>query len=179
MRKKSEIVEIFKLCCTGLYYCTILVLYNIQHEIQVCCIFSETFNRFSLPTIVIVSLPQSGSEVLRHVFENSSDFLYLPHQDASIPIAGDDPMKYDPCYWFDNSAFAAPAGWFRTTSTEPLLFLNNHPTNPRIEILRRKFRGSGKSARFVLDLSSGFWNTKVSRTRIRFMGLSLHCYNRL
>ena len=76
-------------------------------------------------------------------------------------MAENDPSAYDPCYWPQSDVFAIPAGWFRALSTEPLLFLNNHPSNPKIEMIRRQFRENGKGSRFALSLTSGFWNTKV------------------
>ena len=126
------------------------------------CFNSEMRDKFSTPTVVIVALPQSGSELLQYVFKNATDFLFLPFEHATIPIGEKYNAKvYDPCYWPQSSQFLTTQGWFKTLSVEPLLFLNNHPTNPSIEKARRKFRKLGKNGCFVLDLSSGFWNSKV------------------
>ena len=111
---------------------------------------------------MIVSLPHSGAEILQNIFENSTDFLYLPFDALSIPIGGNDQTQYDACYWPRSELFAIATGWFRTLSTEPLLFLNNHPTNSKIEKIRRKFRENEKGSRFALSFTSGFWNSKVS-----------------
>ena len=60
--------------------------------------------------------------------------------------------------------FMKTAGWFQSMKLEPALLLNNiFQSNEDIPKIQQRFRSLKRSGTFVLNLFSGFWNTKVSR----------------
>ncbi|XP_002130087.2 dermatan-sulfate epimerase-like protein [Ciona intestinalis] len=116
------------------------------------------------PMVVIASLPGFGAEFMEPMFANSSDFLYFTTDDVPPEVSGDDSSRYDACYWPPNfQGHPGTAGWFASTHTEPLLFLNNlQDPNPHMKHLQKKFRQLNKSPRFAINLLSGYWNTKLA-----------------
>ncbi|XP_055769436.1 dermatan-sulfate epimerase-like protein [Salvelinus fontinalis] len=85
-----------------------------------------------LPTVVVTSLPGSGAEVLKPLFYNSSDFVYLqvPTEHLVIP---DTEFNFDPlvdaCVWSrldaERGHYKAIQGWFHSLVSNPRLHLQN------------------------------------------------------
>ncbi|XP_076838176.1 dermatan-sulfate epimerase-like protein [Brachyhypopomus gauderio] len=85
-----------------------------------------------LPFIVITSLPGSGAEVLQHLFDNTSDFVYLtiPSPYLRVPQAAFVPDSLvDACDWGRGDAragrFLAVQGWFHSLLHSVRLHLQN------------------------------------------------------
>ncbi|XP_018613002.2 dermatan-sulfate epimerase-like protein [Scleropages formosus] len=85
-----------------------------------------------LPTVVITTLPGSGAEILKHLFYNSSDFVYirLPTEHLDIPETEFEfDSLVDACEWSKNDArdghFKVIQGWFHSLVQSTKLHLQN------------------------------------------------------
>ncbi|KAL1006938.1 hypothetical protein UPYG_G00079250 [Umbra pygmaea] len=89
-------------------------------------------HRFSLPTVVITTLPGSGSEMLKHLFDNSSDFIYIrvPTEHVDIPETEFEFDSFvDACEWSRSDAlhgrFKLIQGWLHSLIHNTKLHLQN------------------------------------------------------
>ncbi|XP_064187036.1 dermatan-sulfate epimerase-like protein [Anguilla rostrata] len=87
---------------------------------------------FPLPTVVITTLPGSGSEILKHLFYNSSDFLYIrvPTEHLDIPETEFEfDSLVDACVWTKSDAqrgrFKVIQGWFHSLVYNTRMHLQN------------------------------------------------------
>lgn len=85
-----------------------------------------------LPFIIMTSLPGSGAEILQHLFDNSTDFVYLriPSAYLHMPEAKFMPDSLvDACEWSRTDAqsgkFMAIQGWFQSMLHSTRLHLQN------------------------------------------------------
>ncbi|KAM9332645.1 dermatan-sulfate epimerase-like protein [Pholidichthys leucotaenia] len=88
--------------------------------------------RLPLPTVVITTLPGSGSEILKHLFYNSSDFVYIrvPTEHVDIPETEFEfDSLVDPCEWSGLDAtrgrFKVIQGWLHSLVHNTKLHLQN------------------------------------------------------
>ncbi|XP_072114333.1 dermatan-sulfate epimerase-like protein [Mobula birostris] len=92
-----------------------------------------------MPPLVITSLPGSGAEILRHLFSDVADFLYvrLPTEQAGVTEAefGLDPLT-DACEWTAADAqqgrYRLAQGWLQSLVHGTKLHLQNLPLHPRV-----------------------------------------------
>uniref|UniRef100_A0A8C9SHV2 Dermatan sulfate epimerase like n=1 Tax=Scleropages formosus TaxID=113540 RepID=A0A8C9SHV2_SCLFO len=99
-----------------------------------------------LPTVVITTLPGSGAEILKHLFYNSSDFLYImvPTEHVDVPETEFDfDSLVDACEWSTLDArqgqFRIIQGWLRSLVYSTRLHLQNiqlHESNKAKHALR-------------------------------------------
>ncbi|KAK6292786.1 hypothetical protein J4Q44_G00362870 [Coregonus suidteri] len=89
-------------------------------------------HRFPLPTVVITTLPGSGSEILKHLFDNSSDFVYIrvPTEHIDIPETEFEfDSLVDACEWTRSDAlrgrFKIIQGWLHSLVHNTKLHLQN------------------------------------------------------
>ncbi|XP_046880242.1 dermatan-sulfate epimerase-like protein [Hypomesus transpacificus] len=89
-------------------------------------------HRFLLPTVVITTLPGSGSDILKHLFHNTSDFLYLriPTEHLDIPETEFEfDSLVDACEWSRSDAvrghFKIIQGWLHSLVHNTKLHLQN------------------------------------------------------
>ncbi|XP_039610280.1 dermatan-sulfate epimerase-like protein [Polypterus senegalus] len=85
-----------------------------------------------LPTVVIVALPGSGAEILKHLFFNTSDFLYMrvPTEHLDIPETEFDLDSFvDACEWsaadVQQGYFKILQGWFHSLVQATKMHLQN------------------------------------------------------
>ncbi|XP_066508661.1 dermatan-sulfate epimerase-like protein [Hoplias malabaricus] len=85
-----------------------------------------------LPFIIITSLPGSGAEILQHLFDNSSDFVYLRIPSAYLPVPETNFVPdslLDACEWSRSDAqsgkFLAIQGWFHSMMHSIRMHLQN------------------------------------------------------
>ncbi|XP_026873946.2 dermatan-sulfate epimerase-like protein [Electrophorus electricus] len=90
--------------------------------------------RFPLPTVVITTLPGSGSDILKHLFYNNSDFVYLrvPTEHLDIPETEFEfDSLVDACEWTRSDAqqgrFKMIQGWLHSLVHNTHLHLQNIP----------------------------------------------------
>ncbi|XP_056155521.1 dermatan-sulfate epimerase-like protein [Lampris incognitus] len=88
--------------------------------------------QFALPTIIITTLPGSGSEILKHLFYNSSDFVYIrvPTEHVDIPETEFEfDSLVDACEWSIADAthgrFKMIQGWLHSLVHNTKLHLQN------------------------------------------------------
>ncbi|XP_068438500.1 dermatan-sulfate epimerase-like protein [Clinocottus analis] len=88
--------------------------------------------RLPLPTVVIATLPGSGSEILKHLFYNSSDFVYIrvPTEHVDIPETEFEfDSLVDACEWSRSDAargrFKIIQGWLHSLVHNTKLHLQN------------------------------------------------------
>ncbi|CAB1419500.1 unnamed protein product [Pleuronectes platessa] len=88
--------------------------------------------RFPLPTVVITTLPGSGSEILKHLFYNNSDFVYIrvPTEHVDIPETEFEfDSLVDACEWSRSDAahgrFKIIQGWLHSLVHNTKLHLQN------------------------------------------------------
>ncbi|XP_053570851.1 dermatan-sulfate epimerase-like protein [Bombina bombina] len=89
-------------------------------------------NSHGLPVVVITSLPGSGAEILKQVFFNSSDFIYLKIPTTFIDIP-DAEFKIDSfvdaCEWSSSDVqdghFKLIQGWLQSLAQDTKLHLQN------------------------------------------------------
>ncbi|KAG9283522.1 dermatan-sulfate epimerase-like protein [Astyanax mexicanus] len=91
-------------------------------------------HRFPLPTVVITTLPGSGSDILKHLFYNNSDFVYLqvPTEHLDIPETEFEfDSLVDACEWTrtdtQNGRFKIIQGWLHSLVHNTHLHLQNIP----------------------------------------------------
>ncbi|MGH0162011.1 UNVERIFIED_CONTAM: hypothetical protein FKN15_042177 [Acipenser sinensis] len=91
---------------------------------------------FYLPTVVITSLPGSGAEILKHLFYNSSDFIYIriPTEHLDIPETEFEFDSFvDACEWTKSDVksgrFKMIQGWFHSIGHNTKLHLQNIQLN--------------------------------------------------
>ncbi|KAK1172114.1 dermatan-sulfate epimerase-like protein [Acipenser oxyrinchus oxyrinchus] len=91
---------------------------------------------FYLPTVVITSLPGSGAEILKHLFYNSSDFIYIriPTEHLDIPETEFEFDSFvDACEWTKSDVksghFKMIQGWFHSIVHNTKLHLQNIQLN--------------------------------------------------
>ncbi|KAJ1190697.1 hypothetical protein NDU88_000019 [Pleurodeles waltl] len=85
-----------------------------------------------LPNVVITSLPGSGADVLKQLFFNSTDFLYIRIPTAYLPIPESE-LKIDPfidaCEWSNSDVqdghFLVMRGWLQSLVQNTKLHLQN------------------------------------------------------
>lgn len=89
-------------------------------------------HRLPLPTVVITTLPGSGSEILKHLFYNSSDFVYIrvPTEHVDIPETEFEfDTLVDACEWSRsdavNARFKIIQGWLHSLVHNTKLHLQN------------------------------------------------------
>ncbi|XP_010786768.1 dermatan-sulfate epimerase-like protein [Notothenia coriiceps] len=89
-------------------------------------------HRLPLPTVVITTLPGSGSEILKHLFYNSSDFVYIrvPTEHLDIPETEFEfDSLVDACEWSRSDAthgrFKIIQGWLHSLVHNTKLHLQN------------------------------------------------------
>ncbi|KAJ8010024.1 hypothetical protein DPEC_G00070670 [Dallia pectoralis] len=89
-------------------------------------------HRFPLPTVVITSLPGSGSEILKYLFDNNSDFVYIrvPTEHVDIPETEFEFDSFvDACEWLRLDAlrgrFKMIQGWLHSLVHNTKLHLQN------------------------------------------------------
>ncbi|XP_071268464.1 LOW QUALITY PROTEIN: dermatan-sulfate epimerase-like protein [Salvelinus alpinus] len=89
-------------------------------------------HRFPLPTVVITNLPGSGSEMHKHLFDNSSDFVYIrvPTEHVDIPETEFEfDSLVDACEWSRLDAlrghFKIIQGWLHSLVHNTKLHLQN------------------------------------------------------
>lgn len=89
-------------------------------------------HRLPLPTVLIVTLPGSGSEILKHLFYNNSDFLYIrvPTEHVDIPETEFEfDSLVDACEWTKSDAvngrFKIIQGWLHSLIHNTKLHLQN------------------------------------------------------
>ncbi|KAJ8279507.1 hypothetical protein COCON_G00065730 [Conger conger] len=96
--------------------------------------------------VVITTLPGSGSEILKHLFYNSSDFVYIrvPTEHLDIPeIEFEFDSVVDACVWTKSDAqegrFKVIQGWFHSLVYNTKLHLQNIqlPESSRIKLNQR------------------------------------------
>ncbi|XP_036378536.1 dermatan-sulfate epimerase-like protein [Megalops cyprinoides] len=87
---------------------------------------------YPLPTVVITTLPGSGAEILKHLFYNSSDFVYIrvPTEHLDIPETEFEfDSLVDACVWSKSDAqhgrFKVIQGWFHSVVYNTKLHLQN------------------------------------------------------
>lgn len=103
-------------------------------------------HHFSLPTVVITTLPGSGSDILKHLFFNNSDFAYLRVPTAHLDIPETEfefDSLADACEWTRSDAqhgqFKMIQGWLHSLVHNTHLHLQNiplHDTNKAKQLLR-------------------------------------------
>eukprot|EP00066_Takifugu_rubripes_P004665 XP_003968169.2 PREDICTED: dermatan-sulfate epimerase-like protein [Takifugu rubripes] len=88
--------------------------------------------RLPLPTVVITTLPGSGSEILQHLFDNSTDFVYVrvPTEHVDIPETEFEfDSLVDACEWSRSDAsqgrFKIIQGWLHSLVHNTKLHLQN------------------------------------------------------
>ncbi|XP_016126885.1 dermatan-sulfate epimerase-like protein [Sinocyclocheilus grahami] len=108
-----------------------------------------------LPIITITSMPGSGAEILQHLFDNSSDFVYLriPSTYLRFPISPFVSLV-DACEWSkadaQNGRFRVIQGWFHSIVHNVKLHLQNiqlHQSNDEAE---NKVKEKGQRKRRML-----------------------------
>ncbi|XP_012713477.2 dermatan-sulfate epimerase-like protein [Fundulus heteroclitus] len=89
-------------------------------------------HRLPLPTVVITALPGSGSEILKHLFYNNSDFVYIrvPTEHVDIPETEFEfDSLVDTCEWSRTDAvhgrFKIIQGWLHSLVHNTKLHLQN------------------------------------------------------
>ncbi|XP_039646241.1 dermatan-sulfate epimerase-like protein [Perca fluviatilis] len=89
-------------------------------------------HRLPLPTVVITTLPGSGSEILKHLFYNNSDFVYIrvPTEHVDIPETEFEfDSVVDACEWSRSDAmrgrFKIIQGWLHSLFHNTKLHLQN------------------------------------------------------
>ncbi|XP_034022744.1 dermatan-sulfate epimerase-like protein [Thalassophryne amazonica] len=89
-------------------------------------------HRLPLPIVVITTLPGSGSEILKHLFDNSSDFVYVrvPTEHVDIPETEFEfDSLVDACEWSRSDAargrFKIIQGWLHSLVHNIKLHLQN------------------------------------------------------
>lgn len=89
---------------------------------------------FPLPTVVITTLPGSGSDILKHLFYNHSDFVYLhvPTEHLDIPETEFEfDSLVDACEWTRGDAQAGKykiiQGWLHSLIHDTRMHLQNIP----------------------------------------------------
>ncbi|XP_044033011.1 dermatan-sulfate epimerase-like protein [Siniperca chuatsi] len=89
-------------------------------------------HQLPLPTVVITTLPGSGSEILKHLFYNSSDFVYIrvPTEHVDIPETEFEfDSLVDACEWSRSDAvrgrFKIIQGWLHSLVHNTKLHLQN------------------------------------------------------
>uniref|UniRef100_A0A8C2CFA3 Dermatan sulfate epimerase like n=1 Tax=Cyprinus carpio TaxID=7962 RepID=A0A8C2CFA3_CYPCA len=97
-------------------------------------------HQFPLPTVVITTMPGSGSDILKHLFYNNTDFVYLriPTEHLDIPETEFEfDTLVDACEWTQSEAqcghFKMIQGWLHSLVHNTHLFLQNipfHDTSP-------------------------------------------------
>ncbi|XP_051538995.1 dermatan-sulfate epimerase-like protein [Myxocyprinus asiaticus] len=87
-----------------------------------------------LPTVVITTLPGSGSDILKHLFYNNTDFVYLriPTEHLDIPETEFEfDSLVDACEWtrteFQQGRFKMIQGWIHSLVHNTHIFLQNIP----------------------------------------------------
>ncbi|XP_064202207.1 dermatan-sulfate epimerase-like protein [Anguilla rostrata] len=87
---------------------------------------------FPLPTVVITTLPGFGAEILKHLFYNTSDFVYLrvPTEHLDVPETEYEfDSLADACEWSKADArggrFRVIQGWFHSLIRNTRLHLQN------------------------------------------------------
>nr|XP_057915534.1 dermatan-sulfate epimerase-like protein [Doryrhamphus excisus] len=85
-----------------------------------------------LPTVLITTLPGSGSDILKHLFYNSTDFVYIrvPTEHMDIPETEFEFDSFvDPCEWSrvdaERGRFKMIQGWLHSLSRNTKLHLQN------------------------------------------------------
>ncbi|KAM8822621.1 dermatan-sulfate epimerase-like protein [Spinachia spinachia] len=93
---------------------------------------SEVDRQIPLPTVVITTLPGSGSEMLKHLFHNSSDFVYIrvPTEHVDVPETEFEfDSLVDACEWTRSDAaqgrFKMIQGWLHSLVYNTKLHLQN------------------------------------------------------
>lgn len=88
--------------------------------------------RLPLPTVFITTLPGSGSEILKHLFDNTSDFVYVrvPTEHVEIPETEFEfDSLVDACEWSRSDAtqgrFKIVQGWLHSLVGDVRLHLQN------------------------------------------------------
>lgn len=88
--------------------------------------------RLPLPTVLITALPGSGSEILKHLFYNNSDFVYIrvPTEHVDIPETEFEfDSLVDACEWSRSDAaqgrFKIIQGWLHSLVHNTKLHLQN------------------------------------------------------
>lgn len=58
-------------------------------------------DNFSFPFVVISQLPSSGSDIMETVFDNLTDYLYIPvgENELTIPVTGKYSNNFDFNHW--------------------------------------------------------------------------------
>lgn len=89
-------------------------------------------NPVVLPDVIITSLPTSGAEILKQLFYNTSDFLYIriPTPYIEIPETEFEIDSFvDPCEWkvsdVQNGNFRLIQGWLQSLVRDTKLHLQN------------------------------------------------------
>ncbi|XP_056307146.1 dermatan-sulfate epimerase-like protein [Danio aesculapii] len=129
-----------------------------------------------LPTVIITTLPGSGSDILKHLFYNNSDFVYLriPTEHLDIPETEFEfDSLVDACEWTRADAqcgrFKMVQGWLQSLVHNTHLFLQSVPLRAGgrpdgdVEYVRelRRHTVDYPNARAVLNLCSGSWALKL------------------
>ncbi|XP_056290559.1 dermatan-sulfate epimerase-like protein [Pseudoliparis swirei] len=88
--------------------------------------------RLPLPTVVVTTLPGSGSEILKHLFYNSSDFVYIrvPTEHVDVPETEFEfDSLVDACEWSRSDAargrFKIIQGWLHSLVRNTKMHLQN------------------------------------------------------
>ncbi|XP_072524930.1 dermatan-sulfate epimerase-like protein [Salminus brasiliensis] len=112
----------------------------------------------ALPFILITSLPGSGAEILKHLFDNSSDFVYLRIPSAYLRVPettfAQDSLV-DACEWSRGDAqsgkFLAVQGWFHSMMHSMRMHLQNIPLSKSSSGAGRKGQGVRTKRRKLLS----------------------------
>lgn len=106
------------------------------------------YERRQLPTVLITTLPGSGSEILKHLFYNSSDFVYIrvPTEHVDVPETEFEfDSLVDTCEWTRTEAvrgrFKMIQGWLHSLVHNTKLHLQN------IQLLEGGGRGERRKKR--------------------------------
>ncbi|XP_063062480.1 dermatan-sulfate epimerase-like protein [Engraulis encrasicolus] len=108
--------------------------------------------RFPLPTVVITTLPGSGSDILKHLFYNNTDFVYLhvPTEHLDIPETEFEfDSLVDACEWSRADAqqgkYKIIQGWLHSLVHDTHLHLQNIPLHETARPKLSARSGSGST----------------------------------
>ncbi|XP_077480959.1 dermatan-sulfate epimerase-like protein [Stigmatopora argus] len=145
-----------------------------------------------LPTVLIASLPGSGAEILKHLFYNNSDFVYIrvPTQHLDVPETEFQfDSLVDACEWSRSEArrgrFKVIQGWLHSLVHNTKLHLQNvqladggsrrggadkrksgaGPPDAEYVLELRRHLARFPNARVVLNMRSGSWTLKLPFVR--------------
>lgn len=121
----------------------------------------------SSPFVFITSLPGSGSDLLRYLFEDQNEFLPISSPvDVTIPVNSHNVNQPNLCLWnsLQNQFNFFTMGWFTSLRTKTILHFNQQLESKFVLKIREQLRRNFNPT-IVLDDDSGFWVTKLPWVR--------------